>query len=140
MHVKISEWAKRNGVTYRTALRWYHQGILPARAQQLETGTILFHEDTTQYSTPREVTIYARASSHDQRGDIARQVERLKDFAAANGLRVRAVVQEIAFGLNGPRAKLIRLLSDPNVGAILVEHRDRLARLGVEYIEAVLLS
>jgi len=74
MHVKISEWAKRNGVTYRTALRWYHQGILPARAQQLETGTILVHEDTTQYSTPREVTIYARASSHDQRGDIARQV------------------------------------------------------------------
>jgi len=34
----------------------------------------------------------------------------------------------------------LKLLSDPSVGTILVEHRDRLARFGVEYIEAALMS
>ncbi|GII79326.1 hypothetical protein Sru01_43080 [Sphaerisporangium rufum] len=33
---------------------------------------------------------------------------------------------------------LKRLLADPGVSVIVVEHRDRLARFGVEYIEAAL--
>lgn len=65
---------------------------------------------------------------------------RLKDFAAAGGLRVKAVVEEIGSGPSGRRAKLVRLLKDPNSQVIVVEHRDRLARFGVEYIEAALMS
>ncbi|GAW93401.1 Resolvase domain-containing protein, partial [Calderihabitans maritimus] len=38
------------------------------------------------------------------------------------------------------RRKLMRLLSDPEVTTIIVEHRDRLARFGFEYIEAALLA
>ena len=47
---------------------------------------------------------------------------------------------EIGSGRNGHRPKLIGLLRDPRIGAIVVEHRDRLARLGSEYIEAALQS
>ncbi|GAW93397.1 Resolvase domain-containing protein, partial [Calderihabitans maritimus] len=36
--------------------------------------------------------------------------------------------------------KLMRLLSDPEVTTIIVEHRDRLARFGFEYIEAALMA
>ncbi len=43
-------------------------------------------------------------------------------------------------GLNGRRKKLLKLLKDPSVGEILVEHRDRLARFGFEYIEAAMMS
>jgi predicted site-specific integrase-resolvase len=32
----------------------------------------------------------------------------------------------------------LKLLTDPDVTAIMVEHRDRLARFGAEYIEAAL--
>jgi putative resolvase len=39
-------------------------------------------------------------------------------------------VSEIGSGLNGHRAKIMRLLSDPAVQTIVVEHRDRLARFG----------
>lgn len=67
-------------------------------------------------------------------------MSRLKDYAAARGLRVKAVTEEIGSGLNGRRKKLLKLLSDPSAGAILVEHRDRLARFGVQYIEAALVS
>ena len=41
-------------------------------------------------------------------------------------------------GLNGKRPKLRRVLSDPSVSVVVVEHRDRLARFGVEYLEAAL--
>jgi putative resolvase len=40
--------------------------------------------------------------------------------------------------LNGPRPKLARLLADPQVTTIVVEHRDRLARFGVEQLQAAL--
>ncbi len=43
-------------------------------------------------------------------------------------------------GLNGHRPKLIRLLRDPKVTTLVVEHRDRLARFGSEYIEAALTA
>jgi putative resolvase len=65
-------------------------------------------------------------------------VGRLQLFASAQGWPVAEVVREIGSGLNGRRRKLLHLLADRSVGAILVEHRDRLARFGFEFIEAAL--
>jgi putative resolvase len=48
------------------------------------------------------------------------------------------VVTEVGSGLNGKRPKLKRLLADPQATVIVVEHRDRLARFGVEHLEAAL--
>ena len=84
------------------------------------------------------VVIYARVSSSDQRDDLERQVERLTLFAASRGYRVAQVVREIGSGLNGKRKLLLRLLSDKEARVVLVEHRDRLARFGFEFIEAAL--
>lgn len=78
----------------------------------------------------------ARVSSADEEEETAL----LKGYAAGNGWAVAAVVDEVASGLNGHRKKLLKLLSDPSVGTILVEHRDRLARFGFEFIEAALVS
>lgn len=47
-------------------------------------------------------------------------------------------VAEVGSGLNGSRTKLKRLLADATVGTVVVEHRERLARFGVEYVEAAL--
>ncbi len=47
-------------------------------------------------------------------------------------------VAEVGSGLNGHRHRLIQLLADPQVEAIVVEHRDRLMRFGAEYVEAAL--
>jgi putative resolvase len=49
-------------------------------------------------------------------------------------------VSEVGSGLNGHRTKLIALLKDATVQTIVVEHRDRLARFGVEYLEAALAA
>jgi putative resolvase len=79
-------------------------------------------------------------SSHDQRADLDRQLARLSQYAAEQKLHVIESIAEVGSGLNGKRRKLLRLLSDPRIGAIVVEHRDRFARFGSEYLEASLAS
>jgi predicted site-specific integrase-resolvase len=58
-----------------------------------------------------------------KKADLERQLGRLS-YATANGMSVVRSVAEIGSGLNGHPPKLRRLLVDPFVGTIVVEHRD----------------
>ena len=82
--------------------------------------------------------LYASVSSADQRGDLDRQAGRLAEWATQHDCRPDEVVKEIGSGLNGNRRQLRRIIGDPSVGTIIVEHRERLCRFGFEYIEAAL--
>jgi putative resolvase len=110
---------------------------MPVPFRRLPSGTILV--DVAAASDER-VVLYARVSSRDQRSDLDRQVSRLTEWATDAGWEVGQVVAEVGSGLNGKRAKLSRILSDPSVSVIVVEHRDRLARFGVEYLHAALAA
>ena len=136
--MKLSTWAKQNGLTYRTAWNLYHSGRLPVAAWQLETGTILI--DTTNADQKTKVVIYARVSSHDQKPNLDSQVSRCLGFANKKGFSISQVVTEVGSALNGRRPKLISLLKDKDITHIVVEHRDRLMRFGSEYVEALLAA
>ena len=43
--MKLSTYARRMGVSYRTAYLWFRSGKIPARAEQLPSGTIMVYED-----------------------------------------------------------------------------------------------
>lgn len=86
------------------------------------------------------MALYARVSSADQKSDLDRQLARLTEYAVKQKLPIVDAVKEIGSGLNGHRKGMMRLLRDPKVNAILVEHRDRLVRFGFEYIEASLAA
>ncbi|GAC1580451.1 MAG: IS607-like element IS1535 family transposase [Candidatus Dormibacteria bacterium] len=135
--MKLADWARRNGVHPKTAQRWFERGVLPVPARRVGPRTILVEQ---RASAAAGVALYARVSSHDQRADLEGQLGRLVAWAAANGMSVTHTVSEVGSGMNGSRPKLRRLLADATVGCIVVEHRDRLARLGSEYIEAALLG
>jgi putative resolvase len=77
-------------------------------------------------------------SSHDQRGDLERQLARLTGWAERSGVPVVRVETEVGSGMNGARSKVRRLLADPKVTIVVVEHRDRLARMNAELVEAAL--
>ncbi|MEU4642783.1 recombinase family protein [Micromonospora sp. NPDC023814] len=77
-------------------------------------------------------------SSHDQRSDLERQVARLSTWAVKAGHRIVRVEAEIGSGMNGSRSKARRLLADPDVTTVAVEHKDRLGRMKVELVEATL--
>jgi putative resolvase len=134
--MKLAEWARVNGVHPQTAYRWFRQGTMPVPARRLPSGTILV--DAPDRPSGGRVVLYARVSAHDQSSDLDRQVARLTAWATGQGVAVTEVVTEVGSGVNGKRPKLKRLLADPQVTVIVVEHRDRLARFGVEHLEAAL--
>ena len=134
--MKLSTYAKRAGVTYKTAWRWWRQGQLDA--YQTPTGTVIVRDAATPAPVAGRVALYARVSSADQKSDLKRQMERLRDYAAAKGYAVSKEVSEIASGLNDHRPRLSKLLTDPTIGTLVVEHRDRLTRFGYEYIRQLL--
>ncbi|MEU0969043.1 IS607 family transposase [Streptomyces sp. NPDC005917] len=137
--MKLSEWARQQGVSYQTAWRWVKDGKMPVPVVQAPSGTWLVAEPAPAVSAASgRVVAYCRVSSADQKADLDRQASRVVDGANGLGLPVAEVVTEVGSGLNGRRRKLRRLLADPQVAVIVVEHRDRLARFGVEHLEAVL--
>jgi predicted site-specific integrase-resolvase len=120
-------------VSYKTAFRWWKAGRLDA--YQLDTGTIIVRDPFPQTPTPTGIALYARVSTQGQKADLDRQVERLKTYAASRGYHVTRMAQEIASGMHDTRPKLLKLLTDPQIGKIMVEHRDRLTRFGFVSID-----
>ena len=73
-------------------------------------------------------------SSAGQGPDLDRQVARVTAWAAGEGLAAGRVVTEAGSALDGHRRKFLALLGDQSVTVIVVEHRDRFARFGAEYV------
>jgi hypothetical protein len=44
--MKLSDWAKKQGISYLTAYRWFKDGKLPVEAYQSESGTIIVKDDS----------------------------------------------------------------------------------------------
>jgi putative resolvase len=122
----------------KTAWRLWRDGRLPIPAEQLPTGTVIVHPPPAP--SAGGVALYARVASADQQAGLERQLGRLADDASRERLTVIRSVSETGSGLDGHRAKVMRLLADPAVRTIVVAHRDRLARFGAEYIEAALAA
>lgn len=128
------------GVSKHTAYRWYREGKMPVPARR--AGRLILVDVPAAGSAVSgdsgRTVLYARVSSHDQRSDLDGQVARMVTWAAGRGLPVDEVVTEVGSGMSAKRKKLERVLSDPTATTVVVEHRDRLARFGVEYLKAAL--
>ncbi|MCA2226873.1 IS607 family transposase [Nonomuraea aurantiaca] len=134
--MKLSEWARRNGVHYQTAWQWARDGKMPVPVVKTATGRYMVLDRTAEV-TGRTVA-YCRVSGTDQLAELDRQAARVVRAATAMGLTVTEVVGEVGSGMDGDRPKLARLLRDASVGVIVVERRDRLARFGLEQLSAAL--
>lgn len=89
---------------------------------------------------PQEIAIYARVSSHKQqkRGDLARQIEALTNYANQNKLKVSKIYKDIGSGLNTNRKGLWRLFQDAKkeqFGTIILNFKDRLTGFGYQYLQ-----
>jgi putative resolvase len=130
--------AKQRGVRYETAWRWFKQGLIPG--EQLANGTIIIDDPQRTPSEPilGHLAVYARVSSAENRTNLDSQAERLVFYATAKGYQIHQVVKEIGSGVNDSRPKFLKLLADPTITHILVEHKDRATRFGFRYLETLL--
>jgi putative resolvase len=142
--MRVREWAEREGLNEQTVWKWCREGKMPVPVEKTQTGVWLVHDP--KYKVPPEApapgrtVCYARVSSGDQRADLQRQADRLRAFAVSMGAEEPEVVSEVGSGMSDRRRKLSRLLADPSVTTIVVEHRDRLARMNAGLIESALAA
>ncbi len=132
--MKLSEYAKDNCITYRAAWNRFKLGKIP-NAYKDDIGRILIGPKKRD---DKKVAIYARVSSNENKPNLDSQAKRLTRYAEARGYQILYVVKEVASGINDNRKQLNKLLLREDWSILLVEHKDRLARLGSGYIELFL--
>lgn len=131
--------AEMLGVNKVTVIRWIKQGKIKAvrigrefRIPEDEVKRLL------KGKTANTAVIYARVSSSDQRSDLERQVEYLKEYCSAKGYNVVNILTDIASGLNEKRRGLKKLFDyvvNGKIDVVVVSYKDRLTRFGFGYLE-----
>lgn len=141
MRIKLSKYAKDNGISYLTAYRYFINGDL--KGIQMPSGTILIDvEDLVmvdEVKTNNRVVLYTRVSSSENKNNLNSQLERIRNYATAKGYNIIDEVMEVGGGLNDNRKKLTDLLINSHKwDKIIVKHKDRFARFGLNYIKLLL--
>ncbi|MBU4047978.1 recombinase family protein, partial [bacterium] len=80
--MKLSDYAKKLGISYKTAWRYFKQGNLDA--YQTHTGTIIVEDDIPE-DRKMKAAIYCRVSSSENKDNLERQKQRLLDYCSAKG-------------------------------------------------------
>ena len=140
------EVAKIFGVSYVAVKKWAYSG----KIKYIKTpgGKYRYPESEIRRllgeQMPKgKVAIYARVSSADQKEDLERQKQKLIEYAKSKGYQDIEVIEDTASGLNENRKglnKLLKLVTERQVEAVFITHKDRLTRFGFKYLEAFFSS
>jgi len=137
---------------YRTGKASQLLGISkPTLIRKIKSGEIKAYRVGREYRIPEseikrllegktldKVVIYARVSSRDQKEDLERQVEYLKNYCSTKGYHVTKILTDISSGLNENRRglkQLFKLIEGGEVGKVVITCRERLTRFGFKYLE-----
>jgi predicted site-specific integrase-resolvase len=140
---KPKDFAELLGVSVKTLQRWDRDGILKAN----RTPTDRRYYTYDQYlqfkgiqtdNDIRDVVIYARVSTGNQKDDLQNQVEFLKQFCNAKGIIVNRCIEDFGSGLNYNRKKWNKLLDEVmenRIKTIVISSKDRFIRFGYDWFE-----
>lgn len=140
---KPKEFAELLNVSVKTLQRWDRKDILKANrsptnrryytySQYLEYKGVKENEDT------REIVIYARVSTRNQKDDLQNQVKFLQDFCNSKGMIVDEIIEDFGSGLNYNRKNWNNLLDSVmqnKIQTIVITHKDRFTRFGFDWFE-----
>ena len=139
MHLTYSEASSFIGVSPSTLRRYERLGLIQAKRTVGGHRRYLIADLRALIgdAPEKEYTIaYARVSSHDQKDDLGRQIQRLESYCKQSG-EDYIVLDDLGSGLNYKKRglkKLIREIISGRVSRIVLTHKDRLLRFGSEII------
>ena len=140
---KPKDFAELIVVSVKTLQRWDREGILEAnrtptdRRYYTYDQYLQFKGIKTQNDI-RQVVIYARVSTKNQKDDLQNQVSFLRQFCNARGIIVDQCMEEYGSGLNYNRKKWNKLLDEvmeQKIKTIIITHKDRFIRFGYDWFE-----
>lgn len=86
----------------------------------------------------RDIVIYARVSTKNQKDDLRNQITFLRQFCNARGMIVNQRIEEYGSGLNYNRKKwnfLLEQVMENKIQAIVISSKDRFIRFGYDWFE-----
>lgn len=140
---KPKDFAELLGVSVKTLQRRDRDGILKAN----RTPTVRRYYTYDQYlqfkgiqtgNDIRDIVIYARVSTRNQKDDLQNQVEFLKQFCNAKGIIVNQCIEDFGSGLDYNRKKWNKLLDEVmenKIKSIVISNKDRFIRFGYDWFE-----
>lgn len=131
-------------VTQRTLTTYVNKGVL--HPTKINSHHYEYDDNEVYALINKEVSdrvnvTYARVSLPKQKGDLARQNERLYNFAINNGIQLSEQLQDVKSGLNFAErksfVKLLKMVTMHKVSKVIVENKDRLVRFGFDLVKEV---
>ena len=95
MYVKLSDYAKKFNVTYRTAWNRFKANKIEGAFVD-ETNHVCVPLKTIEETSIKTAACYARVSSNEMKENLNRQLQRIEEFAVSNGFKINYSVKEIA--------------------------------------------
>ena len=140
---KPKDFAELVGVSVKTLQRWDRDGILkanrtPTNRRYYTYDQYLQFRGIQTENDIRDVVIYARVSTRNQKDDLKNQVEFLKQFCNSKGMIVSQCIEEFGSGLNYNRKKWNKLLEEVmenKIKIIVISNKDRFIRFGYDWFE-----
>ena len=140
---KPKDFAELLGVSVKTLQRWDRDGILKANRTPTDRRYYTYDQylQFKGFQTEndiRDVVIYARVSTRNQKDDLQNQVEFLKQFCNAKGMIVNQCIEDFGSGLNYNRKnwnKLLDEVMENKIKTIVISNKDRFIRFGYEWFE-----
>lgn len=135
MYYKLSDYAKKFNITYRTAWNRFKQGKIEG-AYMDDTNHVVI--PIHSFEKKNKAILYSRVSNANRKDNLDRQSERLTNYTINNGYIIVDNIKEIGSGLNDNRVKLNKILKQNNWNVLIVENKDILTRFGFNYIKTLL--
>jgi len=140
---KPKDFAELLGVSVKTLQRWDREGILKANRTPTDRRYYTYDQylqfkDINTENDNRQIVIYARVSTRNQKDDLQNQVTFLRQFCNAKGIIVDQCIEDYGSGLNYNRKKWNQLLDEvmeQKIKTIIVTHKDRFVRFGYDWFE-----
>ena len=118
--IRLSEWARSEGIARITAYRMLQRGILPVPTERSPTGR--WYVLIPEQQRSGRVVLYARASpGADAAHHLNEQLFALMEWTNANRQRIYATITEMADPHVSTLPKLARLVSDQRISEIVIE-------------------
>lgn len=137
--IKLSQFAKEQGMAYITVYRHWQAGNI--EGVQLPSGTILvsgWKEQNEDNNDKELAIIYSRVSSNNHKTRLKQQTADLTNFAHERGYEIVDTIEEVGTGFSDHRTKLLSILHRTDWDVLIVDEIGSFLKFGFPYIEVLL--